>query len=186
MSFAILNLVSNIFMSGFAFIGIGTTINKLGKFCKVVNENKKDGFKSGFDVIMLDSVEEMNRCVESLSTITKNSKKIFFIIYDLLLGNKIIKKDKDGKIMICNKLKIYSGYKHKIEELSTKVKKYQEELFKIKKKKENQEEIVDNLSIESTDINDEKISDASSDISSDISSDGSTGMINEDEFYLDE
>ena len=175
-------------MSGFAFIGIGTTINKLGKFCKVVNENKKDGFKSGFDVIMLDSVEEMNRCVESLSTITKNSKKIFFIIYDLLLGNKIIKKDKDGKIMICNKLKIYSGYKHKIEELSTKVKKYQEELFKIKKNKDvkNKEDIADNLSIESKNMNDETISDASSDISSDISSDGSTDIINEDEFYLDE
>jgi hypothetical protein len=137
MSFAIINLLSNVFMTGFAFIGIGTTINKVGKFFKVIDENKQNGFKAGFDVIMLDSIEEINRCIESFSIITNNCNKIFFIVYDILMGNKYIKKDKEGKIIICNKSKIFSGYKDKIEELNGKVKKYQQELSKIKKKKNN-------------------------------------------------
>jgi hypothetical protein len=137
MSFAIINLLSNVFMTGFAFVGIGTTINKIGKFFKVIDENKENGFKRGFDVIMLDSIEEMNRCIESISIITNNCNKIFFIIYDISMGNKYIKKDKEGKIIICNKSKIFSGYKDKIEELNGKVKKYQEELNNIKKKKKN-------------------------------------------------
>jgi len=137
MSFAIINLLSNVFMTGFAFIGVGTTINKIGKFFKVIDENKENGFKKGFDVIMLDSIEEMNRCIESISIITNNCNKIFFIIYDISMGNKYIKKDKEGKIIICNKSKIFSGYKDKIEELSGKVKKYQQELNKIKKEKSN-------------------------------------------------
>jgi hypothetical protein len=29
------------------FIGIGTIVNKIGKFCKVIDENKKDSFKNG-------------------------------------------------------------------------------------------------------------------------------------------
>ena len=124
-------------MTGFAFVGIGTTINKIGKFFKVIDENKENGFKRGFDVIMLDSIEEMNRCIESISIITNNCNKIFFIIYDISMGNKYIKKDKEGKIIICNKSKIFSGYKDKIEELNGKVKKYQEELNNIKKKKKN-------------------------------------------------
>ena len=124
-------------MTGFAFIGIGTSINKIGKFFKVIDENKENGFKTGFDVIMLDSIEEMNRCIESISIITNNCNKIFFVIYDISMGNKYIKKDKEGKIIICNKSKIFSGYKDKIEELNGKVKKYQQELNKIKKKKDN-------------------------------------------------
>ena len=45
MNFAIINLLSNVFMTGFAFIGIGTAINKIGKFFKIVDENKENGFK---------------------------------------------------------------------------------------------------------------------------------------------
>ena len=98
MSFAIINLLSNVFMTGFAFIGIGTTINKVGKFFKVIDENKQNGFKAGFDVIMLDSIEEINRCIESFSIITNNCNKIFFIVYDILMGNKYIKKVDDSPI----------------------------------------------------------------------------------------
>jgi hypothetical protein len=130
---AILSLITNSLISGFAIIGIGTFINKVGKFFKIIEESNNDGYKKGFDAIMIDSMDEMNRCVESINLITINFNKIIIIIYDIATGNKYIKKDKDGKIIICNKSKIYSGFKDKIEELSTKVKRYENELKKFKK-----------------------------------------------------
>ena len=183
MSLAILNLVSNVFMTSFAFIGIGTVINKVGKFCKIIEENKKDSFKAGFDSIMIDSVEELNRCVESVSLITNNTYKIVLLMFDISTGNKFIKKDKDGKIIICNKSKMVSGYKDKISELSTKVKKYEEELNKINK---NPNKTTNN---KDDDDSDNSSSDDSSDISlssSDDSSDNkqSNNLTNNDEFIL--
>jgi len=133
--YAIINLLTNTLMTGFAFIGIGTIINKAGKFLKIIEENNNDGFKIGFDTIMLDIMDELNKCVESIGVITTSFNKIFFIVYDITMGNKFIKKNKDGKIVIFNKSKIYSGYKNKIDELSNRVKKYQDELNKIKNKK---------------------------------------------------
>lgn len=162
MSLAIINLLNSIFTTSFAFIGIGTVVNKIGKFCKVIDENKKDAFKNGFDVIMLDTVEEMNRCVESVSLITTNTQKILILLYDIILGNKFIKKDKDGKIIISNKSNVFSGYKDKILELSSKVKKYQEELSKIKKKKtesipeDNSISDDSSLSVDSSEISENK------------------------------
>jgi len=135
--YAIINLLTNTLMTGFAFIGIGTIINKAGKFLKIIEENNNDGFKIGFDTIMLDIMDELNKCVESIGVITTSFNKIFFIVYDITMGNKFIKKNKDGKIVIFNKSKIYSGYKNKIDELSNRVKKYQDELNKIKNKKKN-------------------------------------------------
>ena len=132
---AIFNLLANILMTGTSIIGVATIINKVGKFCKIVDENKKDGFKIGFDTIMLESINDINNCVESISTISNNSSKILCILYDITVGNKYVKKDKDGKIIICSKLKVYSGFKDKIEELNSKVKKYQDELTKLKKNK---------------------------------------------------
>lgn len=83
---------------------------------------------------MIDSIDELNKCVESISIISGNIGKICIIIYDISVGNKFIKKDKNGKIIICNKSKLYSGYKDKIDELKNKVKKYEKELKKIKVK----------------------------------------------------
>ena len=184
MSFAIINLLSNVFMTGFSFIGICTTINKIGKFFKVIDENKGNGFKTGFDVIMLDSIEEMNRCIESVSIITNNCNKIFFIIYDISVGNKYIKKDKEGKIIICNKSKIFSGYKDKIEELNCKVKKYQQELNKINKiKKKNNNNLSTEKSKKSKDKSLEGGSsvDGSSESSNDESSRSSDDESSDDE-----
>ena len=90
---AILSLITNSLISGFAIIGIGTFINKVGKFFKVIEESNNDGYKKGFDAIMIDSMDEMNRCVESINLITINFNKIIIIIYDISTGNKYIKKD---------------------------------------------------------------------------------------------
>jgi len=189
--YAILNLVTNTVMTGFAFVGMGTVIIKVGNFFKIIEENKEDGFKKGFDDIMLESIDEMNTCVESISIITNNFNKIFFTVYDISVGNKYIKKDKDGKIIICTKSKLYSGFKDKIEELNGKVKKYQQELSKIKKiKKKN---IVDS-EISSNDDNSDNEEDENNkeETYSDVSSDESCDDDNkeksnnkDDEFYLE-
>ena len=166
---AILSLISNSLISGLAIIGMGTLINKAGKFFKIIEEEQQDGYRKAFDSVMVESIDEINKSVESVGIIGTNINKIFFILYDISTGNKFIKKDNDGKLIICNKSRIYTGYKDKIEELNSKVKKYQEELSKIKKnddKKNNPEK--------------DKDSDASSDSS--LSTDEED---NNDEFYLE-
>jgi hypothetical protein len=201
---AIFNLLANILMTGTSIIGVATIINKIGKFCKIVDENKKDGFKIGFDTIMLESINDINNCVESISTISNNSSKIICILYDISVGNKYVKKDKDGKIIICSKLKVYSGFKDKIEELNSKVKKYQDELTKLKKNKktkndgekddeEKDDEDSDDSSDESEELsikNENTYSDVSSDSDEESDSDNnqrknSKKKENNDEFYLE-
>jgi hypothetical protein len=197
---AIFNLLANILMTGTSIIGVATIINKVGKFCKIVDENKKDGFKIGFDTVMLESINDINNCVESISTISNNSTKIACILYDILVGNKYIKKDKDGKVIICSKLKVYSGFKDKINELNTKVKKYQEELSKLKTTKEDKEDKENknkNKNKETKENNDESSDNSSnsdySEVSSDDESDDESkkdndndkNKNNEDEFYLE-
>jgi hypothetical protein len=134
---AIINLLTNILITSTSIIGCITIVNKIGKFCKVIEENNEDGFKIAFDTSMMDTIDDMNKCVESIGMIANNVNNIVFIMYDIFIGNKFIKKNKDGKIIIFNKSKVFSGYKDKIDELNNKVKKYQEELNKIKKPKKN-------------------------------------------------
>jgi hypothetical protein len=166
---AILSLIANSFISGLAVIGAGTLINKLGKFFKIIEESSEDGYRKGFDAIMVESIDEINNCVESSTRITNNFHKIFFIIYDISIGNKFIKKNKEGKLIICTKSKIYSGYKDKIEELNDRVKKYQDELNKMKHKKNIDISInkKDKENKEDNDDNDEEEND--SDNSSELS-----------------
>ena len=178
---AIFYLLTNIFMTGTSIIGCATIVNKIGKFCKIIDENKKDGFRLAFDTVMLESINDMNNCVESISSIGNNLNKIIFIFYDITIGNKFIKKDKDGKLIICNKSKVFSGFKDKINELNTKVRKYQDELNKIRKPKDkNQNNVRKNKSNNSSDdssyisSNSSNSSDSSNSSNSSNSSDNSS------------
>ena len=174
---AIINLLANVLMTGTSIIGIATIVNKVGKFCKFIDENKKDGFKLGFDAIMLDTINDINNCVESIGSISNNVSKVCFTLYDISVGNKYIKKDKDGKILICGKSKIYSGFKDKIEELNDKVKKYEQELGKLKKSKKKQTPKDNNLNESS----DESLSGDDSDKEDNTYSDVSSEEVSEDE-----
>lgn len=187
----VINLLISSVMIGTSCIGVITIINKIGKLCKIIDENKVDGFKIGFDTLMLDFIDDTNKCVESISSITNNLTKISLIVYDIITGNKYIKKDKDGKIIICNKSKLDTSYKNKIEELSGKVKKYKEELNKIKKEK-NTDKISDESDMEDK-SNDDKSSDDNSTVISDdskssdyseVSTDSENKTENKNEFYL--
>ena len=147
---AIFFLISNSLVSGLAIIGLGSVINKLGTFFKILEINKEDGFRQGFDTIVLESMNDVNNCVDSVTLISDNLFKIFIILYDIIIGNKYMEKDKNGKIIILTKEKINEKYKNEIEELNNKVKKYQNELNKIKNNvkydsdENNSDESVDN------------------------------------------
>jgi len=192
MRFAILSLISNTFVTSLACVGLATVVNKVGKFFKIIDEHKNDGFKVGFDSIMIDSIDELNKCVESISIISGNIGKICIIMYDISVGNKFIKKDKNGKIIICNKSKLYSGYKDKIDELKNKVKKYESELKKIKvnKPKNEEKDGADDESCSSSSDSEKSYSDVSSDdgIVEDkkIEAKNETASEPDEEFYLEE
>jgi hypothetical protein len=176
---AILSLLTNILITGTSIIGTCTIINKVGKFFKIIEDTKEDGFKIAFDNFMMDSIDDLNKCVESISTIALNTNNVIIIVYDIIVGNKFVKKNKDGKIIICGKDKLYSGYKDKIDELSIKVKKYQDELKKIKK---------DNLNKNNNDDNNNDDNNDDDSLCSSISSDGEDNNISESsisEFSMD-
>jgi len=136
---AIFSLITNIFMVGCSIVGVVTIINKTGKFLQIIEDNKTNGFNKAFDCIILESIDEVNKSVTSINIITNNIAKLSFILYDISSGNKYIKKDKDGKIIICNNSKVSLEYKEKIEELTNKLKKYEDEL----KQKVDSHDLVD-------------------------------------------
>ena len=168
---AIISLISNTLFSGLAFIGCCTIINKCGKFFKTIEEEKQEGYKKGFDNIMVDSIDEINKSVESIGVISNSLNKIFFMVYDIVTGAKVVRKNKEGKIVI-------SSYRNKIDELNNKVKLYQDELNKLKKdtglKEDDKEEDDD----EEEDKEDKEDSDDDDD-------NGNLDKEKNDEFYLE-
>jgi len=158
---AIISLLTNTFISGLAFIGGITVINKLGKFFKTIEQEENDGFKKGFDIIMVDSIDQINTCVDSLATITSNLNRMSLTIYDIVSGNKIIKKNKEGKIIITSHSKINGTIKSKIDELNNKVKIYEDELNKMKKKNLKTDYV--NIEKEGTEDSEEEEDDAEED-----------------------
>jgi hypothetical protein len=129
---SIVNLIFNSLITGFAIIGAGTVVNKAGDFFKILENEKQDAYKKAFDSVMVDSIGDLNKSVDSVQSISRNFYKILFIVIEILNGSKYIKKKKDGKIIICDKSKVSGSYKEKIEELKNKVNKYREELIKVK------------------------------------------------------
>ncbi len=130
---AIFNLITNSFFTGFALIGAGTLLNKIGVALKTMEEDPEDGYRKAFDKTMVQSLEEINFCVDSLKLIGKTSGKAGYILSDIVMGNKVVQKDKNGKLIISEKSKLYNQYNDQISELNVKVQKYQEELERLKK-----------------------------------------------------
>ncbi len=134
---AVINIISNSFFTGLAIIGTGTLINKIGSFINKYESEKEDAYKKAFDDLMIHSVEEFNFCIDSLKKIIKSGGRGTYLMMDVMMGNKVVQKDKNGKIIISDKSKLYNNYQDTISELNEKVKEYQEELQRIKKIKEN-------------------------------------------------
>lgn len=135
---AILNIMSSSLFTGLICIGAGTMIHKIGSILKTVEEEPKDGYKKAFDKTMIQTVEEFNFCIDSVKLILKTTTKSGLLLTDIVTGNKVVQKDKDGKLYIRERSKLYGQYENTIEELSSKVRQYQEELEKMKKIQEIQ------------------------------------------------
>jgi len=121
-------------------IGLITVINKAGHFLKTMEEEKKDSYKKAFDKFMIETIDEINFSIDSLKLISKHTLKNGKLLFDLASGNKCIKKDKDGNIIVSEKSKLTEEYKEKIEHLYTKLKKYQNEVKKYKNSDESSKE----------------------------------------------
>ena len=144
MIYGFLSLVTTTSMFAFGIIGTITVINKAGHFLKTMEEEKKDAYKKAFDKFMIETIDEINFSIDSLKLISKHTLKNSKLLFDLVSGNKCIKKDKDGNIIVSDKSKLTEEYKEKIEHLYTKLKKYQNEVKKYKNNDEPSKEKDDN------------------------------------------
>lgn len=160
MLFDLLSLLSSTSMMALGIIGAITVVNKTGNFIKTMEEEKTDSYKKAFDKFMVQSIDEINFSIDSIGLISKHTIKNSKLLFDIVSGNKSIKKDKDGKIIVSDKSKINEEeYKEKIEHLYNKMKKYQNEIKKIKevsekkndKKRDDEEEDDDETSDSSSD-----------------------------------
>jgi hypothetical protein len=140
MIYGFLSLITTTSIFAFGIIGTITVINKAGHFLKTMEEEKKDSYKKAFDKFMIETIDEINFSIDSLKLISKHTLKNSKLLFDLASGNKCIKKDKDGNIIVSEKSKLTEEYKEKIEHLYTKLKKYQNEVKKYKNSDESSKE----------------------------------------------
>lgn len=141
MTYALAGLVYSTFSSLFLVLGVGTAINKTGEFFKILEKENNDNFKKAFDKVAGDFVDDFGRSFESMNLISGNISKIMILFWELLIGEKFIKKTKDGKIIVDDKNVIFSDYQNKISNLNNKIKNYQELL-----KNSNIDDLLDNNS----------------------------------------
>ena len=128
MFYATLNLLTNCFITGLTIVGAVTIVNKIGK-CFDIIETNDNGIEKAFEYGIKSSLDELNGSLDSIQIIYKNLSKGFILGYELYNGNKIIKKTDEGKILVLQKTDLY---KDQIDELNNKVRRYQEEIEKIK------------------------------------------------------
>lgn len=133
---AIFDIVSNSFFSTLAVVGASTIIYKIGNFLKTLEDEPEDSYRKAFDKTMVNSMEEINFCFDSVKRIAGTTSKATSIISEIALGSKIVQKDKNGKIIITDKSKLQSQYENTISELHSKLEKYKHKLERKKKQKQ--------------------------------------------------
>jgi hypothetical protein len=164
MSYAIFGLFYSTISSFLLMLGTGCFINKSGDFFKVLSEESDDNFKRAFDHITNDLMEDFSKTFVSMNLITNNVSKIMILAYELMIGEKIIKKTKDGKIMINDKNIIFDNYENKISKLSEKVKNYKNILENMKNENKIEFELDEDLDDnDDNDDNDNKENNSDSD-----------------------
>lgn len=124
MSYAIFGLLYSTMSSLLLIMGTGCAINKAGDFFKLLEEESEDNFKKAFDKVTGDLVTDFNNSFVSLNLISSNVSKLLVIFYELMIGEKFIKKTKDGKIVVDDKNAIFDNYENKIGLLNEKIKKF--------------------------------------------------------------
>ena len=115
MIFLIFELLYTTLFSGFFLIGFGTTINRMGDFLKMLEIEENDNFSKAFDKLTNDVMSEFNKFFTSSHIVISKSMKIINISYELFTGEKVIKKSKEGNIIISDKSALMEKYESKIE-----------------------------------------------------------------------
>lgn len=124
MSYALFGLLYSTMSSLLLIMGTGCAVNKAGDFFKLLEEESEDNFKKAFDKVAGDLVNDFNNSFVSLNLISSNVSKLAIIFYELMIGEKFIKKTKDGKIIVDDKNAIFDNYENKIGVLNEKIKKF--------------------------------------------------------------
>ena len=136
MSYELLGLLYSTTSSLLLMLGAGCAINKAGNFFKILEEENDDNFKKAFDKVTSDMINDFNNSFVSLNLISGNVSKLFIIFYELMIGEKFLKKTKDGKLIVDDKNALFDNYENKIESLNEKIKVYKN---KLKELNENNE-----------------------------------------------
>ena len=182
MIYGFLSLLTTTTMFAFSIVGTITIINKAGHFLKTMEEETKDAYKKAFDKFMIETIDEINFSVDSVKLITKHTLKNSKLLFDLASGNKCIKKDKDGNIIVSDKSKLTEEYKEKIEHLYTKLKKYEKE---VKKYKNNEDKPSEDSKENSKTSKDTKKKEINNDEDSDSTISDDESDSDEMEYYLE-
>ena len=155
MAYALFGLIYSSLSTFLLLLGLGTAINKSGRFFKTLENEDNDNFKKAFDKTANEIIEDFNNSFESINLISVNVSKILILFYELMIGDKMIKKTKDGKIIVDDKNNMFEDYKNKINNLNNKIKNYKQKL------KENNQELDDE---EDDDDDDEQSNDENEEI----------------------
>jgi outer membrane murein-binding lipoprotein Lpp len=131
-----LHLIIHTLFTGCAVVGAITISNKIGKFIKQYDNEKEDNFKKAFDKSMGETINDIHSCIESVSVITNGMTRASSVAIDLCTGSKVLTRKK-GQFMIVEQSK---AQKQQIDELSSKLKKYESEIEKLKRKRKEKRE----------------------------------------------
>ncbi len=123
------HLILHTLYTGCAVIGAITISNKIGKFIKQYDNEKEDNFKKAFDKSMGETINDIHSCVESVSVITNGVTRASSVAIDLCTGSKVLTRKK-GQFVIVEQSK---AQKQQIDELSSKLKKYESEIEKLRR-----------------------------------------------------
>ena len=126
------HLILHTLYTGCAVIGAITISNKIGKFIKQYDNEKDDNFKKAFDKSMGETINDIHSCVESVSVITNGVTRASSVAIDLCTGSKVLTRKK-GQFVIVEQSK---AQKQQIDELSSKLKKYESEIEKLRRKRQ--------------------------------------------------
>jgi len=152
MAYALFGLLYSSLSTFLLLLGLGTAINKSGRFFKTLENEDTDNFKKAFDKTANEIIVNFNDSFEAINLISVNVSKILVLFYELMIGIKMIKKTKDGKIIVDDKNNMFEDYKNKINNLNNKIKNYKQKL------KENNQEVDgmnDDIDDDDSDTNEE-------------------------------
>ncbi len=130
------HLIIHTLFTGCAVVGAITISNKIGKFIKQYDNEKEDNFKKAFDKRMGDTINDIHSCIESGSVITNGGTRASSVAIDLCTGSKVLTRKK-GQFVIVEQSK---AQKQQIDELSSKLKKYESEIEKLRRKRKEKKQ----------------------------------------------